>query len=645
MSFAEIFRSPLCFAVERVTSKTRNAYIAVIKLLLEYGAEPNASAMEAFFDDSDIDDCFLVKGLDRFCIKLPYIYPMQTAVKSGDMEILKLLLGHGASLAPPYGVPLLVVAVLESHPHMLDFLLQLGACPNAIGMEGEYWSPIVEAILENDGRGLAAVQRLLTACADPDLPSSVHDGVCPLQTAAATGNRQIFDALLLGGAELSESDSDIDINQTIFINFVKHKWHDLMEVALEDWADADATDNEGVPVLVKAIENADLVAIELLLREGANVHAYAPKSTFIFTHEVRLAPIQLAAFYGYFDVVSLLLNWGARIDQEPSPEDGLTTLHSAVYMKRMDMAMYLLSQGVPVNATCQVQVRLDELGRDMWPVEAKCVHLTSLWVAVMMKNVAMVQMLLEHGADPNFPLSVDCADLKSLTMLDHACRQTRTMIELLGYHGGSLTDPFEDDNTFLLSAIFNKDIEWALELLTAGTPINGRSRIFRHTTALQAACSNNDLHLINYLLESGANVNVPFSEYQSLDTPLQYAAARGQVDLVKTLIAFGADVNASPRPTRGETALQAAASKGYLRIAQILLDHGADICAPAPRYYGQTAIEGAVMYGRVQMVQLLLDKYHGPKPVKLLLEAYEAAETHKQWHIIDMLESYQRPRD
>jgi ankyrin repeat protein len=61
-------------------------------------------------------------------------------------------------------------------------------------------------------------------------------------------------------------------------------------------------------------------------------------------------------------------------------------------------------------------------------------------------------------------------------------------------------------------------------------------------------------------------------------TPLQLAMQRGWEPLVRLLLEYGADVNASEGPY--VTALKVATDRGYQGIIELLLQHGArDITA------------------------------------------------------------------
>ena len=77
------------------------------------------------------------------------------------------------------------------------------------------------------------------------------------------------------------------------------------------------------------------------------------------------------------------------------------------------------------------------------------------------------------------------------------------------------------------------------------------------------------------------------------------AAAYGETDKVRTIIARGADVNAHGRI--GNTALIYAVQEGHTEIAQMLVAAGAN--ADANNDYGNTARTLAAGYGQREIVE------------------------------------------
>jgi ankyrin repeat protein len=89
------------------------------------------------------------------------------------------------------------------------------------------------------------------------------------------------------------------------------------------------------------------------------------------------------------------------------------------------------------------------------------------------------------------------------------------------------------------------------------------------------------------------------------ETPLMIASLNGELDLVRELIAKGADIN---KP--GWTPLHYAATHGRLEIMSLLLDDSAYIDAASPN--GTTPLMMAASYGTPAAVKLLLDQGADP---------------------------------
>lgn len=82
---------------------------------------------------------------------------------------------------------------------------------------------------------------------------------------------------------------------------------------------------------------------------------------------------------------------------------------------------------------------------------------------------------------------------------------------------------------------------------------------------------------------------------------LMYAAYYNHIDLVKWLIANGADVESPDRG--GNTILMGVAFKGHIEVAQLLIKAGADV--NVTNLIGMNALQYAQMFGRHDMAVLL----------------------------------------
>jgi ankyrin repeat protein len=106
--------------------------------------------------------------------------------------------------------------------------------------------------------------------------------------------------------------------------------------------------------------------------------------------------------------------------------------------------------------------------------------------------------------------------------------------------------------------------------------------------------------LVQCILRLGAAVDL---KGQDRETPLYIAAFNNELDLVKILIAAGANVN-EENGKENETALHAAAKYGYVDVLQLLLQHGANINARTSRM--ETPLFAAAKNGKHLSVYFLM---------------------------------------
>jgi len=118
-------------------------------------------------------------------------------------------------------------------------------------------------------------------------------------------------------------------------------------------------------------------------------------------------------------------------------------------------------------------------------------------------------------------------------------------------------------------------------------------------TALQLAAYTGKAESVNFLLSKGAEVNA-IAKNPTKYTALSGAVAMGHGQIVSTLLERGANPN--PLYEGGFTPLMEAAAGGNVEITKLLLAHGAD---KTIRHNGKTALDLAIEKGQPQTAQLL----------------------------------------
>jgi ankyrin repeat protein len=627
------FQSPLLCALKENYNHEDDPY-DIVRLLLEFGADPNISALDIILKQrlrfSSEGICKLYEQYDK---EVPFLlYPLQAAAKLDNIELVKLLLQHKASVNPAYGTPPLAVAVSRSNIETVRLLLSQNADPNWLGKQYYCRSPL-EAAVEKEN--LELIDLLLESGADVNKCSASHGGRTPLQRAAEIGKVRVIEHLLKHGASMLSQPAPTK-GASVLQGFIQTRLHKYVAKALKAGANPNGDSKDGSSPLAAAVVNNDTVSLHLLLAAGAKVHEYASAEFPDYGDEsmseedidlfdnMRLSPIQWAAAMNYVEVARILCKAGANVNQPPCKSEGDMALHLAVRRQWYAMARFLIAQKAEVDAYSIAD--------------------TALMAAIKEDSDPMLGLLLRNGADPNQPGFSDSNGSDSLSPLDQACyRGNVSAVRELLRAGADTSQGCALRSVFSGHEVSSDCREEILEiLLKYGADVNKRH--YDNHTPLQKAIMEEEFDCAYRLIEVGACINDSASKGEGGLTALQAAASVGDVDMVEHLLLRGADVNAPAAVVNGVTALQAAAIKGYLRIAQILLEHGADIDAKAGIENGRMAIEGAAEFGRIDMVKLLLDNYQGPKLIPQIRDcAYKAAEKGNQWYVMELLTAYEHP--
>lgn len=187
---------------------------------------------------------------------------------------------------------------------------------------------------------------------------------------------------------------------------------------------------------------------------------------------------------------------------------------------------------------------------------AKGVHAAVLAVYYGKKD--MSALILRHGPE--------------LTVHDAATVGDAARVRALVAEDSGRIDSLSSDGfTPLGLAAFTGREEIVAYLIERGADVNHVAKDKNAFTALTGAIASGNGEVVKRLLEAGANPNHMYEG--GVISPLIAAAAEGKADLVRLLIAHGAEVNV--QSTDGKTALDWAREKGHDDVVAVLRERGA----------------------------------------------------------------------
>ena len=157
----------------------------------------------------------------------------------------------------------------------------------------------------------------------------------------------------------------------------------------------------------------------------------------------------------------------------------------------------------------------------------------------------------------------------------------------------------------LLRAVSTGNLEMLKEILDVGANPNEYEG---QLSPLWVAVCNCRLDIVECLLKYGACADggvstCPITGIKG--SPLVIAVIRRREDMIRGLLAAGADINNNATQSRGRTALAVAAARGgSVEIVKILMNAGA--CVSKPDVWGRTPLSRATSNEDVDLIDILL---------------------------------------
>lgn len=165
---------------------------------------------------------------------------------------------------------------------------------------------------------------------------------------------------------------------------------------------------------------------------------------------------------------------------------------------------------------------------------------------------------------------------QDLRLVDAMKRRDLPKLQALLSQGVDVDVPQGDGATALHWAVYWDEEAAVDQLVAARANVNAVNDL--GVTPLFLACSNVSGAIVKKLLAAGADPNRAATPTTTAETPLMAAARAGAVEVVRALLAHGANVNATER-AHGQTALMWSAANGHSHVVQALIDAGADVHA------------------------------------------------------------------
>jgi ankyrin repeat protein len=466
----------------------------------------------------------------------------------------------------------------------------------------------------------------------------------PLADAAAKENREAVRTLLRQNADVNAPQAD---GATALHWAVYHDDLEMADLLIKAGASVTAGNRHGSTPLALACINGSAPMIERLLKAGASPNERGPHGE---------TALMMAARTGDTGAVTALLAAGADVN---AVEDlrGTTALMWAASQSHPAVVKVLVDRGADVSARSKPAA----LGRTAYL--APTVWQRAAQVAVEASGIAGAQSRVRGAAGGNrgqdgtatsrSQQDPDNQDLfrrrqnedgGGLTALVFAAREgDLESARILLAAGADVNQVTHYGWTPLLTAVQNRNYVLASFLLDNGADPDIANK--GGWTPLYLATDNRNIeggdypvragdldHLdfIRTLLARGANVNARATDstetrtiftmqwlYEDGATPFLRAAQSGDVELMKLLLANGADPTIAT--TNNVTALAVAAGIGWvqgvtyewserdsLEAAKLCLELGID--PNAVDGDGRTALHGAAHKGRNEVVQLLVDR-------------------------------------
>ena len=447
-----------------------NDDLALTKLLLASGAKADARTrlrgltplhMAAENGDAALIDALLSGGATADAMNDSGTTPLMIAAASGSTAAVATLLAHGADInvrEKTYGQTALFFAADRNRADVVRLLLSKGADPKvkttiiklervSVGVNGE--------VLDDKKAPQAGIKR-------ESEPASAK----PSEDAKAAQEKK----------SVAKQDDKVKDAYGFTVADRKKRVYGTQQIG-------------GMTALLVAARDGQRDAVSALLDSGGDINQTSDTD-----HATALI---LALINGHYDLAQSLLEHGA--DPKLATSDGVTPLFALIdvqwaphtwypqpvtaneHVSYLDLVKELLQRGADPNVTIAKRLWFRSFANDetWFDVEGS----TPFLRAALAGDLAAMQLLVEHGANPNLATKSDDTPLMAAAGIGWAAYWTSNAptaridaVKFCLNHGANVNARDAKGYTALHGAAFRGDNETVKYLISAGADIHAASK-------------------------------------------------------------------------------------------------------------------------------------------------------------------------
>ena len=491
------------------------------------------------------------------------------AAAAGRVRTIEILFQYGANtqIKNSAGFGIIEIAHKNGKPEVVKFI-------ESWNKSGDLFSRIVQTMADAN---IEEFNNLISSTQAANLQD--YSGLSLLMKAASLDKAIIIEKLVKSGALIDARDS---LGNTSLHYAARANTKNAVTALLKLGADSDIKNNQGLLPYDLLPEKAD-ENIRNILRNHSEVNskllsAAKKGDDKLISHALESGawinvqdaegntPLVEACIGNHPKSVQLLIENGANLNL--ANKEGDTPLLTAARDCSQEILKLLLIAGADVNKKDNLGVSaLKTLFEQKLDGETKCSssfdlvkkHLEEnnsgyqLIQAAELGNTKLVEELLKNAADLDFEDEFELTPIMASAKEGHL-----EIVQLLVKSGANTAGS-------LLIASESAKVDIVKYLLSIHADSTG---------ALSAAASAGNPELVDLLLKEKVNVNDSYSDESGYSaTPLVMAAASGHLEIVKLLLASGADITFTD--SEGKTALECAEKAEHKEVIDYLRQYSA----------------------------------------------------------------------